>query len=147
MHALVLVSASYFGKGYLTHGRWVAMWRRAMQLPYDPVVNIKPVKARPGDLHPMRGAISELLKYSVKPDELTVDRDWLWAMTDQLRGSRAVEVFGALKPFFAEDNDEESDDLIHLSEDGADPNANVGGFHFSFFDYHERYGRPRKNLT
>jgi plasmid rolling circle replication initiator protein Rep len=147
MHALVLVPGGYFSAqgGYLRHERWVDMWRRAMKLPYDPVVNIKPVKARPEDENPMHGAIAELLKYSVKPDYLTHDKEWLWAITDQLRGSRAVEVFGGLRPFFAEDDDEESDDLVHVSEDGAEQKTNEGGVYFNYYRPHKKYGRPRDN--
>jgi plasmid rolling circle replication initiator protein Rep len=132
-HALILVPAGYFkGKNYRKHSDWVAMWKRAMQLDYDPSVNIKPVKPRAGDVHPMEAAIAECLKYSIKPSDITSDAEYLWALTDQLRGTRAVEVFGALKPFLAQDADDEDEDR-----------SDERGIPFPYQHRYERYGRRR----
>lgn len=146
-HALLLVPPGYFqGKNYIKHDAWVAMWRRAMKLDYDPTLRIQPVKPREGEgnLHPMHAAVSECLKYSVKPSDLTSDPEWLWAITDQIRGTRATEVFGELKPFFKEEEDEE--DLVNVSEDGDDgPAADAGGHYFNWFNSYDKYGRRKRN--
>jgi plasmid rolling circle replication initiator protein Rep len=144
-HALLLVPSSYFkGSNYLKHERWVEMWRKAMKLDYDPTLRIQPVKAceGAGNLHPMHAAVSECLKYSVKPSDLTSDPEWLWAITDQIRGTRAVEVFGKLKLFFKEEEDE--DDLVNVSEDGDDgPAGDAGGHFFYWYDSYDKYGRRK----
>jgi plasmid rolling circle replication initiator protein Rep len=144
-HALILVPAGYFkGQNYLRHDRWVELWRKAMKLDYAPSVHVRPVKPREGDTHPMHAAIAECLKYSIKPSDLATDQEWLWAITDELRGTRAVEVFGALKLYLAEAEAEE--DLVNLSEDGAeDPGGNEGGIFFNWYPSRERYGRRRSS--
>lgn len=137
-HALVLVPRSYFtGKKYLSQDKWVAMWKRAMQLDYDPSVNVKAIKAE--DVDQLRGAILETLKYSVKPADLTNSDDWLYAMTDALHGVRSVEVFAGLKPMLKEVSEEGGeDDLIGESEDGAEHGDSIL---FNWFPSHDRYGR------
>jgi plasmid rolling circle replication initiator protein Rep len=144
-HCLILVPAGYFSSqgGYLKHSEWVRLWRKAMKLDYDPGANVKPIKPREGDAHPMQSAISECLKYSVKPSDLTSDPEWLYAITDQLHGTRAVEVFGVLKPFLREMEKEE--DLVHIVENGMIVKArNEGGHFFPYYEGYKRYARRRK---
>lgn len=46
-HVILIVPPSYFqGAYYISHDVWVAMWRKAMRLDYDPQVNVQTVKPR-----------------------------------------------------------------------------------------------------
>ena len=138
-HALLLVPGGYFGSsgGYLKHEQWRAMWKKALKLDYDPMVNIQPIKA---DQAKLRGAISETLKYSVKPSDLTGSPEWLFAITDALHRVRSIEVFGKLKPFFKEMEKEESADLIGEDDGGLIEDTQKT---FRWNEPAQRYGRSR----
>jgi plasmid rolling circle replication initiator protein Rep len=68
-HALLAVPPSYFGRNYIKHDRWLALWRESMRDPSIQFVNIKTV--RPHDriegAHPLAGAVAEVGKYATKP--------------------------------------------------------------------------------
>ena len=97
-HALLLVKPSYFTKNYIKQSEWVEMWQKALRADYAPSVNVKTVKQfAEGQLDK---AICETLKYSVKPDDLTLTRDsgaWLHEMTRQTFKMRFIATGGVLK--------------------------------------------------
>jgi plasmid rolling circle replication initiator protein Rep len=126
-HCLLMVPASYFGKGYLKKDQWIKLWQQCLRVDYEPSIDIQVVKTKAGlENEPELGeatalqlAILETLKYSVKPEDLAgfsdpmqVERNvaWLTELTQQLFKTRAIAVGGVLKPFIAE---EEPEDLIH----------------------------------
>lgn len=46
-HVLLAVAPSYFnGKGYVKQSEWIAEWRSAMKVDYDPIVDIRVVKGK-----------------------------------------------------------------------------------------------------
>ena len=112
MHVMLLVPASYFGAGYIKQSEWKRLWREALRIDYDPVVDIRAVKPKTGaDLETsVQSAIVETMKYSVKEDDLLTDATWLVELTKQLHKTRAVSVGGVLRKFISE---EEPTDLIH----------------------------------
>lgn len=66
LHAIVLVEPDYFtdeGK-YIDHDAWIAEWKWALGVDYDPSVDVRTVK---GD---RAKAVAEVAKYTVKPGEL-----------------------------------------------------------------------------
>lgn len=86
-HALLMVNANYFTKGYISHENWLRMWRESLRVDYDPIIHInrvklsKPSSADTGESkHDESGtiirpideglakAIRYTLKYSCKPD-------------------------------------------------------------------------------
>lgn len=117
-HCLMLVPASYFGKGYLPQAEWTTLWQSCLKVDYTPIVDVRVVKPRKGALtiqldasnKAMMKAICETLKYSVKPDDLLADPEWLGELTKQLQKTRAISIGGCLKEFFSED---EPEDLIN----------------------------------
>jgi plasmid rolling circle replication initiator protein Rep len=83
-HILLMVKGEFFtGKGYIKQSQWTNIWRDCMKLDYDPQVNIKVIKPNKaksaeeltGDLQEqaMTSAISETLKYPIKPDSLKLN--------------------------------------------------------------------------
>jgi plasmid rolling circle replication initiator protein Rep len=117
-HCLMLVSAGYFKRGYLSHAKWQELWQSCLKTDYAPMLNVKVVKSTKGTLDDspeasnaaMLRAICETLKYAVKPSDLLADPKWLDELTKQLQKTRAVSVGGCLKEFFSEDDPE---DLIN----------------------------------
>lgn len=65
IHAIVLVEPDYFTDEtkYIDQPSWIAEWRRALGVDYDPSVDVRTVK---GD---RAKAVAEVAKYTVKPGE------------------------------------------------------------------------------
>jgi plasmid rolling circle replication initiator protein Rep len=116
-HCLLMVRPSYFGKGYITQQRWVDLWRECARLDYRPSVYIRVVKPKPGSTEsPLRRAVSETLKYAVKPEDM-LDREWLLELTRQVFKLRFVASGGVLKNVLREAEETEQD-LMLADEDG-----------------------------
>jgi hypothetical protein len=134
-HVLMMVKPSYFGKGYVTQSRWADIWRECARLDYQPIVDIRTVKAKPGmSESPLRRAVSETLKYAVKPADM--QGEWLIELTRQVHKLRFIASGGVLKNVLREADESERDLL--LAEDGE------GGEPTLFFDWRrelKRYAR------
>ena len=111
-HCLLMVRPSYFGKGYVKHERWADLWRECARLDYQPSVRINAVKPRPsaGGESPLRHAVAETLKYSVKPSDMR--DDWLIELTKQVYKLRFIASGGALKNILREAEETEQDLLL-----------------------------------
>lgn len=65
MHVLLFVKSTYFARGnYLAKADWVDLWREAMNLNYDPSVDVRAVKGANSDER--FKAVLEVAKYPVK---------------------------------------------------------------------------------
>lgn len=84
------------------------------------------------------GAILEVIKYAVKPDDMLADPLWLIELSSQLKNSRAVALGGALREYLSED---EPDNLI--SEDADSLTENPGGVSFGWREHAQRYRRQK----
>lgn len=69
-HVLLMVKSSYFhGDYYLSQEDWTGYWKKAMQIDYKPIVNIKAIKGKTKDKDDVKGAVLETSKYPVKDSE------------------------------------------------------------------------------
>lgn len=90
---------------------------------------------RPFDTEPLKptavefllSAITEVIKYTVKPDDMVADPDWLLELSDQLRNVRSVALGGIMREYLSE---HEPDNLV--SEDEDQVKLNPGGVHFGW---------------
>ena len=122
-HCLLMVRACYFsGKGYVTQQRWTDLWQECMRVNYRPIVDIRAVRARhgaPGE-KPLRQALAETLKYSVKPSDM--QGEWLLELTKQVHRLRFVASGGVLKNVLRESDESEQDLLLADGDgEGGDP--------------------------
>jgi plasmid rolling circle replication initiator protein Rep len=109
-HCLLMVPSGYFsGQSYLKQAEWVAMWRKCLRLDYDPVLDVQAIKK---GIKPMQ-LVPELLKYCTKESDMTVDREWLLELTQQMHKLRAIATGGVLKEYLKALEDE-PEDLIHV---------------------------------
>jgi hypothetical protein len=133
----MLMRPSYFTHNYVKQARWAELWRECARLDYTPVIDIHTVKARGGDSgeSPLRRAVMETLKYSVKPSDLTLSRDWLVELTAQVYKLRFVASGGVLKDVLRES--EESDEDLMLLDEGGDSGDLV--LHFEWKRQLKRY--------
>lgn len=146
-HVLLQVSTNYFkNKGeYVTHAEWQALWAKAMQINYEPMVSVEAVKARNGK-DSINASVSELAKYQTKATQylsLDVDDDLkiIDTLRTQLRGNRMLSYSGMLKDIhnkLFKQEDEASEDLIRVAGDEqVDPKAGlvIAQFNSHFQNY------------
>ena len=128
MHVLLLMKSSYFNSSdYLTKSDWVKLWRRARKLDYDPVIDVRKIRARSNH---GQGALvdsaKEVAKYQVKnSDYITTDQESdliiLNELEKGLQGSRQLSFGGLLKEIrHTLLLDQTEDDLINVSNDDSD---------------------------
>ena len=120
-HVLMMVRPSYFTHNYVTQKRWTELWQDCARLDYTPIVHVKAVKPKLGvgslDQLPLRRAISETLKYAVKPSDMS--DDWLIHLTQQVHHLRFIASGGVLKDVLREGEEKEEDLLLADDPDGS----------------------------
>lgn len=114
-HALLLVKPSYFKNNYISQEKWVKLWQESLRVDYKPIVDVRRAK---GDSK----TIAEAVKYSIKPDDLTSDADWLIELTCQTYKLRFISTGGILKDAIKEFERSEKDLLLAKDEKDLDPN-------------------------
>ena len=121
-HCLLMARSSYFSKHYVNQSRWAELWRECARVNYRPIVDIRTVKARRGapDEKPLRQALAETLKYSVKPSDM--EGEWLLELTKQVYRLRFLATGGVLRNMLREFETSE-EDLLLAGEggEGGDP--------------------------
>lgn len=107
-HVLMLVKSTYFKTGhYVTHADWTLAWQAAARLDYTPVVDVRAVRSKTGDKAgtAVMDAVSETLKYAVKPSDMEADGEWFFELTRQIHRLRFVASGGTLKGLFADEKE------------------------------------------
>lgn len=136
-HCLLLVKPSYFsGQNYVTQAQWAELWQDALRADYTPIIDVRSVKPRHSKINTISHALLETLKYTVKPDDLLHDVNWLQELTKQLHNTRAVSVGGVLRDFI---DDKEPDDLIHIEEEAEAESDGSVGIWFGWREMVKRY--------
>jgi plasmid rolling circle replication initiator protein Rep len=129
-HCLLFVPKHYFtGQYYLSHEKWVKLWRTAARLDYDPSVNVQTVKT-------VDGGIDEVIKaasYSISEAEIQNDNAWFLEYHRQCYNLRFFAAGGLVKEFLKADATEDED----LA--GADDGQKETGKKISF-----EYFRPAR---
>lgn len=98
---------------------------------YDPLNNAFQVTPWEG----IKAAIAEVIKYTVKPNDMLSDPAWLLELSSQLRNSRAVAIGGEFRKYF---DDEDPEGLI--TEGQPEQEENHGGL---LFGWRERASVPQ----
>lgn len=148
-HVLLMVPPRMLGgRSYVTQKRWTELWREVMRLDYDPMVDVRVVKPKPGGdpADALKHAAAETLKYSTKPADLTADPAWTVEMTKQTHKLRFVATGGELKKVLSE-ADESDQDLIQGDEtgQGEDDGSRLA---FGWQTHQRRYRRaPGRDVT
>ncbi|HEY9881901.1 MAG TPA: protein rep, partial [Leptolyngbyaceae cyanobacterium] len=97
-HCLLMVRPGYFGKNYIKQDEWVEMWRDALRVDYNPVLDCRAVKR---GKQPMQ-LVPELLKYCTKESDLVADREWFLELTRQMHKLKCITTGGVLKEYLKE---------------------------------------------
>ena len=78
-HVLLMVKGDFFRTGYIKQGQWAEIWQDCMKLDYTPQVDVRAIKPNKRATEEsaadaaMTAAISETMKYPIKPDSLKLD--------------------------------------------------------------------------
>ena len=127
-----MVKPGYFNVGYMKQPEWSTLWRDVMRLDYDPIIDIRAVRAGTSPT----ALVPELAKYMTKESDLVADREWFLELTKQLHKMRAIATGGILKEYLR-DMPEEPEDLIGSDGDGLD--EDFGRLLFGWRSQEKRY--------
>jgi plasmid rolling circle replication initiator protein Rep len=163
-HCLLAVKSTYFkGTNYLSQAKWGHIWQESLRVEYTPIVHVQTVKTRKTGksesvavkneiVHDVQldlpntdavmSAVKETLKYSIKPSDLTANKDWLAELTKQIHKTRAVALGGLFKEYLSED---EPEDLIHTELEESEIIEELGHVLFDWVDNARRYTQRKDN--
>lgn len=147
-HILLMVPPSWFSRHYVRHARWVQLWRECLRIDYDPIVYVCVVKSRKPKVGEsctvefLRGAVAEVLKYSVKPADMLADGSWFRELTRQTHKRRFVATGGALRDVLRLDR--ESNEDLALLDEGDGDDEEEGRLAFAWRRLDRRYRRAPK---
>jgi plasmid rolling circle replication initiator protein Rep len=129
-HILMMVMPNYFGGNYIKQEKWVEMWKKALRVDYDPGAYIQAIKL--DSSHENSNILKEVIKYTVKGDDLTHDRNWLLEYTKQVHKTRAISLGGILKKYLSEE--EATDEELVLGESTEQLDELVAPFYLASRD-------------
>lgn len=168
-HCLLMLPASYYnGQSYVKHEQWREWWKNSMRLDYDPIVNIKRVKARKKTRKfasfplarlsegqaKLAQAIVETCKYGVKETDLVwvdtqssyeekvINQQWLLDLADQLHNIKLISLGGHFRTYLSE---LEPEDLIHADEnEELEASSDLSELYFDWKRDAKRYLEKRE---
>lgn len=125
IHAILEVRPSYFKNGYIKQKDWTAMWRAALGVDYDPLVDVRNIKGGTAK------AVAEVAKYPVKMDNILkiADKDKAAKALTQLYSAifkrRLVTFGGDFREYRRrlDLDDVETGDLTHVEAESKTFNA------------------------
>jgi plasmid rolling circle replication initiator protein Rep len=130
-HILMMVNSSYFqGASYIKQDKWIEMWKKALRVDYDPGAHIQAIKL--DSTQEISNILKEVVKYTVKGDDLVHDRDWLIEYTKQVHKTRAISLGGVLKKYLSEE--EATNEELVLGESIQSLNELVTPFYLANWD-------------
>lgn len=114
-HVLLVMNQDYY-RSYIPQKEWVALWRMACGLDYDPVVWIKKAYACDQPENTVAEAIYECVKYTIKTSEWErMTPAELFKAADAIHGRKLFSVGGALyEPYMMrmQEKDEPIDETV-----------------------------------
>lgn len=126
MHVLLCVESKYFrgSENYISQKEWIELWKKALQINYEPIVDVRAIKPNKKGDSDIQAAVKETSKYSVKSaDYLSDNHDRnLEIVADLEYGlyrKRMISYGGVLKEKHKLLNldDVEDGDLLHTSDE------------------------------
>jgi hypothetical protein len=102
IHALLIVPASYYGRGYVKQTEWQALWQMAARLDYPPVVDIRNAyndEHKRSERAPLSVVVNEAAKYIAKASDVIKLGPYVGELNDQLRGLRLIQASRPLSAY------------------------------------------------
>lgn len=156
-HCLMMVPPSWFSHNYVKQARFVELWQESLQVNYAPNVDVRVVKPKRNKaadmsepeqvIEMLKGAVSETLKYAVKPADFKTDSQWFVEMTRQTHKKRFLATGGVLKDVLKPD-EETNEDLIKTGaeDESEDDKSDLGLLFFDWNKKNKEYQRVQPNI-
>ena len=133
LHILCEPTPDYFGRQYMTAWSWGQLWKRSLQVEYDPIVDVRSCTNK-------QGAAAYVAKYTGKILPLTsLSDEELTMYIQQIRGVRLIGSGGSLR---ISDSEIEQSEMI--GDGGSNTCEKCGGqmsMHwYEWSDYVKKYG-------
>lgn len=114
-HVLCQMEEGYFSNDeYKDKAWWIQQWQSALRVDYLPSISIKKITSTDGNFSK---ALLETAKYSVKPEEFLDCPEWLYGITEQLHGLRALRVGGGFSKLLSQKELDKIDDSCGSTEE------------------------------
>ena len=138
-HILLEVRPSYFGKNYIRQAEFSYMWKQAMKLDYDPIVDVRVVK------NATAHTVAEVAKYPTKSADLLTLKDKeraaqaLITLHKALHNRRLITFGGDFKVVKArlKLDDVETGSLIHIE---TEQEQQLNAIAYTMFKYNAKFG-------
>ena len=136
LHIVLCLKPGYFESGFKDKDWWIDQWQSCLKADYRPSVAIKKIDYDDD----MVRSLLETLKYSTKPADTdvlnTVAGEWLYDITRELHGVRALSVGGNIAAFCKQEDLNSIDDTCD-----TDDKVEQSGRHFEikWNDKRERF--------
>lgn len=133
-HVLLCVGKRYFTSEYISKKDYAAMWRESCRLDYDPVIDVRVIKAdcSNGLVEAVDGvaaiadAVGEAAKYTVKDSDYIIPDDWDLTVSavetlDKAIDKRRLLAFGGVMADAHRAlhlDDEDNGDLVNVGDQG-----------------------------
>lgn len=160
LHVLLQVPAGYFKSGnYFNQEKWAQIWQESLRADYKPVVWVETVKTKKDNRSKnehkfvpaedrIADAVKEVVKYTVKPDEVLeyAEKDggveWFLELDRQLDKTRSVSLGGSFKELMSEEEPTE-DEMIQPGDEDEELTAAVEYREYIFHRPKTRYALLR----
>jgi plasmid rolling circle replication initiator protein Rep len=152
-HVLLAVKSGYFGgTHYITQDAWSIMWQESLGVEYKPIVDIRKVKPKKNSLTEIQtimDAVRETAKYMTKAEDLVggakeSDADWLNELTDQLHGTKQMNLGGIFRKYVK--TVEPSPEEILLAEQD-DQEEELSGNELISFNWYGSLGKYARKVS
>lgn len=131
-HAILMVKSNYFTKNYIKHARWLELWQEALRVEHWLSIGIQAVRPKPSAIENgtymdgVRHAVAEVMKYSVKPSDMTGDgslsaHQWFYEFCIQVKKMRFVATGGVLKNVLKNLDKITDEQMVHMTDTPPEP--------------------------
>jgi hypothetical protein len=88
---------SYFKKGnYLEAEALALLWKHALDVDYNPLVDVRCIKSKHANENPLMGASLEVMKYSLKTTDYAISPKVTETLMNALKGRRLISFSGII---------------------------------------------------
>lgn len=149
-HMIAAVRPSYFtSRDYISQKRLTELWRDALRVDYDPIVDIRRVRGSAGtpDDYDAASAVAECSKYAAKSSDYIIPEDWdltvdtvrlLDSVLDRRRLIMYSGIFREVKAKLQLDDCEDGD-LVHVGDEKQDIGQNTVRVYYWWYSGYRQY--------
>ena len=127
LHVVLCMKPGYYESNFRTKDMWIDEWQSCLRVDYRPSISIKKIDTEDN----LISSLLETLKYTTKPGDFAVPErvsgetfsnnsvggEWLYALTRELHGVRAMSVGGNISKFCKQSDIDAINDSCELDDE------------------------------